>query len=516
MSAPKDGGAPPLSARSLVLLTMALPVATFMQVVDVTICNVAVPTISGNLGASYSQGTWVITSYSVANAIALPLTGRLAQRFGEVRLFLLSTTLFSLSSLFCGLSPNLNVLVFFRVIQGATGGPMLPLAQSLLMKNYPRDRQIMALAFFSMTVSVAPVFGPILGGWISDNCHWSYIFFINVPFGFVVAMVVRKVLSGRESGIVKVPMSAVAFGFLALGVGSLQVLLDKGRELDWFNSNFIRTLAVSCVVGLTLLIVWESRAEKPLIDLRLFLHRNFTVGLILMSLGMMLYLGTIVLLPLLLQSWYGYTATWAGLVSAPVGVAPVFLTPLIGRFGNKIDLRIVISVGFLVFSGCMYMRTRFNPSISVGFVVLPQFLQGFAIASFFVPIFGLAFVGLEPAKMAQAAGLFNCVRALFSGIGTSLATTLWDRREALHHTRLTSHIDGISPAFTDAVRNFESFGLSAEERTAILVRSLTQNGYIQSANEIYLACSVMFLIMILIVWAAGNTKRRDAPAEKGL
>jgi DHA2 family multidrug resistance protein len=503
-----DGGQAPLSGHRLALLTIALPLATFMQVVDITICNVAVPTISGNLGASYSQGTWIITSYSVANAIALPLTGRLAQRLGEVRLFMISTLLFSLSSLCCGLSPNLSALVFFRIIQGATGGPMLPLAQSLLMKNYPKERQIMALGLFSMTVSVAPVCGPILGGWISDNFHWSYIFLINVPLGGLVILVARAVLRGRESPLSKPPMSMAALGFLALGVGSLQVLLDKGRELDWLASDFIVALAALSIIGITLLLIWESHSKTPLIDLSLFRHRNFSVGLILMSLGMMLYLGTVVLLPLLLQTWYGYPATLAGLAMAPVGLVPIILTPVIGRYGSRMDLRVVITVGFLIFATCMFMRTRFNPSVGFGFVVLPQFIQGFALAFFFVPIMSLAFIGLEPSKMASASGLFNCIRALFGGIGTSLATTMWDSREALHHTRLTGNVDGIGPASVETMRELSGMGLSESEAGAMIARTISQNGFIQSANEIFLACGVAFLLMIIIVWFARNTKRQ--------
>jgi DHA2 family multidrug resistance protein len=499
----------PLSGHKLALLTMSLSIATFMQVVDTTICNVAVPTISGNLGASNSQGTWIITSYAVANAIALPLTGRLAQRLGEVRLFLLSTALFTLTSFCCGISPNLSSLVFFRILQGATGGPMLPLAQSLLLTNYPKERRFMALAFFSMMISTAPICGPILGGYMSDNFHWSYIFFINVPFGALVFIVAKIALSGRESPLSKVPMSAAAFGFLALGVGSFQIFLDKGRELDWLNSNFIMALGVFTVIGLTLLIVWELHSDNPLIDLRLFKYRNFSVGVILISLGMMLYLGTVVLLPLLLQTWYGYTATWAGLVTAPVGLLPIVVTPILGRFGAKIDLRLVITLGFMVFALCMFMRAKFNPDIiSVRFVVFPQFIQGFALAFFFVPIMSLAYMGLAPAKMAAASGIFNCIRVLFMGIGTSLALTFWDKREALHHTRLVSHIDGVSANSVEAMNSLSSLGLTQEEGLAMLVRTITKNSYVQSANEIYFASGICFVVMIAIIWIAKNTKER--------
>jgi DHA2 family multidrug resistance protein len=299
---------PPLSGLKLIILTFTLPLATFMQVIDATIANVAVPTIAGNLGASYSQGTWVITTYGVANAIVLPLTGRLGQKFGEVRLFIWSSALFALTSLACGLSTNLSILIIFRVLQGALGAPMMPLAQTLLMNNYPKRLMMMAIALWSTTVSVAPVLGPIMGGYISDNFHWSWIFIINVPIGLAVVVLAHLTLADRETKLSKPKWSATSFGLLAIGVGSFQLVLDRGRELDWFNSQEVLTLSVLAAVGITLLIVWESKNREPLIDLSLFKSRNFTVGLTLISLGMMLYMGMVVLLPLLLQSNFGFTA----------------------------------------------------------------------------------------------------------------------------------------------------------------------------------------------------------------
>jgi DHA2 family multidrug resistance protein len=477
-----------------------------MQVVDSTIANVAIPTIAGNLGASYSQGTWVITSYSAANAIVLPLTGKLARGFGEVRVFTASALLFSLASFLCGLAPDLTFLVLFRIFQGAAGGPMIPLAQTLLMNNYPTKFQVLALALWSATVSVAPVVGPVLGGFISDNHHWSRIFFINVPLGVLVAALVHPVLGPRESPVSKASWSALSFAFLAVGVGSLQLLLDKGKELDWFNSDLILGLGISSVVGITFLIAWEKHNPNPLMDPDLFKHRNFTVGATLISLGMMLYLGTVVLLPLLLQTHYGYTATWAGLATAPVGILPVLLTPVIGRFGGRGDPRIMISAGFLVFALCMLMRTGFAPGADLKFVVIPQFVQGLALALFFVPITSLAFIGLEPSKMAGASGLFNCLRTLFGGIGASVATTLWERREAFHHSRLVESIDGLDPEYLRAMEGMNAAGLGESEALGNLSRQITAQGHIFSAAEIYMLCAVCFVFLIAVTWLAKTKK----------
>ena len=493
---------PPLSGPALGLLTLALPLATFMQVVDTTIANVALPTIAGNLGGSYSQGTWVITSYTVANAIVLPLSGRLAQHFGEVRLFLASTALFALTSLLCGLAPDLGTLVVCRALQGAFGGPMMPLAQALLLNNYPRERQTMAIALWSMTVAVAPVCGPILGGWISDNYHWGWIFFINVPVGVLVMFLTSRLLEGRESETSRPPWSAASFGLLALGVGAFQMMLDRGKELDWFNSTEITALAVTALVSLSLLITWERHNPAPLLDLSLFRRRNFTIGVILISLGMMLFLGTVVLLPLLLQTRYGYTATWAGLVTAPVGFLTIILTPIMGKYSAKIGLRPIISFGFLVFAICMHLRSRFAPTIDIWFVIWPQFIQGAAVAAFFAPIVTLAFAGLSPHKMAGASGLFNCIRTLFGAIGASAVTTLWERREAWHHVRLSGLLDPYNPLAAQALDSMTARGLTLEQAQFILTRQITDQGFILAATEIYRLCALAFLLMIILVWLA--------------
>jgi MFS transporter, DHA2 family, multidrug resistance protein len=260
----------PLEGARLAWMTVALAMATFMQVLDSTIANVAIPTISGNLGASNSQGTWVITSFGVANAISIPITGWLAKRFGEVRLFLWSTILFAAASWLCGISSSLEMLIFFRVLQGIVAGPLIPLSQSLLLSNYPPAKRSMALAMWSMTVIVAPICGPVLGGYISDNYHWGWIFFINVPLGIAVALVAMSTLKGRETKTEIKPIDTVGLVLLALGVGCLQVMLDKGKELDWFNSTEIIVLTVVAVVALCFLLVWELTDEHPVVDLSLF------------------------------------------------------------------------------------------------------------------------------------------------------------------------------------------------------------------------------------------------------
>ena len=493
----------PLKGGALAMLTLVLSLATFMLVLDSTIANVAIPTIAGDLGASSSQGTWVITSFGVANAISIPITGWLAKRFGEVRLFLVSTLLFVLASWLCGISHSLEMLIVFRVLQGAVAGPIIPLSQSLLLNNYPPEKRGMALAFWSMTIVVAPICGPILGGWISDNIHWGWIFFINVPIGLAVVLISWKLLEGRESRISHQPVNTVGLILLALGIGALQLMLDQGRELDWFNSTEIVVLTIIAAVGLIALIIWELTDDNPVVDVSLFKSRNFTVGCISTSLAFLVYSGTVVLIPLLLQQVYNYTATWAGLVAAPVGLLPILLAPIIGKFGNKIDMRILITVSFMVYAITFYWRAvTFEPEMTFMDVALPQFVQGLAVACFFMPLTTITLSGLPPEKMASASSLFNFLRTLAGSIGTSLTTFMWYNREAVHHTQLTEVINPYNPISQQFFQTMGSFGLSEEQTASYFARQITAQGFIIGANEIFLVSAITFISLVVLIWFA--------------
>ena len=474
-----------------------------MLVLDSTIANVAIPTIAGDLGASSSQGTWVITSFGVANAISIPITGWLAKRFGEVRLFLIATLLFVLASWLCGIANSLEMLIVFRVLQGAVAGPIIPLSQSLLLNNYPSEKRGMALAFWSMTIVVAPICGPILGGWISDNIHWGWIFFINVPIGLAVVLISWKILEGRESRISHQPVNTIGLILLALGVGALQLMLDQGRELDWFNSTEIVVLTIIAAVGLIALIIWELTDDNPVVDVSLFKSRNFTVGCVSTSLAFLVYSGTVVLIPLLLQQVYNYTATWAGLAAAPVGLLPILLAPIIGKFGNKIDMRILITVSFMVYALTFYWRAvTFEPEMTFMDVALPQFVQGLAVACFFMPLTTITLSGLPPEKMASASSLFNFLRTLAGSIGTSLTTFIWYNREAVHHTQLTEVINPYNPISQQFFQTMGSFGLSEEQTASYLARQITAQGFIIGANEIFLVSAITFISLVVLIWFA--------------
>lgn len=492
----------PLSGIALGLLTFSVSMVTFMQVLDTTIANVAVPTIAGNLGASTTQGTWVITSFAVANAISVPITGWLARRIGEVSLFLWSIALFVAMSWLCGLSPSMELLIFFRVLQGFVAGPMIPLSQSILLANYPPDKKAIALALWAMVIVVAPIFGPILGGWLSDDYHWSWIFYINIPIGILAFICCGRLLKGRETEKRKAPIDLVGLILLFVGVGALQLTLDKGRELDWFASNEIVFLTIVAVICITLLIIWEWYEKHPVIDLRLFKSRNFTVAVIVISLGFMIYFGLVLLLPLLLQTNLGYTALQAGLAAAPIGILPVIFSPIIGKNAHRIDLRWLVTVSFLIFAITLFWRTYFNSQMDFNFVVWPQFIQGLGLAMFFMPLTAISLSQLRPDQIASASGLANFMRLLAGSIGASITTTLWDNREALHHAQFTANINAYNPALNTQLNTLQELGMKADQGVMYMNTIISKESAILGATEIFFGMAVIYIGLIGLIWLA--------------
>lgn len=493
----------PIKGGALVMMTLGLALATFMQVLDSTIANVAIPTIAGDLGASSTQGTWVITSFGVANAIAIPITGWLARRFGEVKLFLVSVLIFVIASWLCGISHSLNMLIACRIIQGLAAGPIVPLSQSLLLNNYPPQRRAMALAFWSMTVVVAPICGPILGGWLSDDFHWGWIFFINIPVGILVILFTQITLGDRETKTYQQPIDSIGLILLILGVGALQLMLDRGRKEDWFNSTEIVVLAIVAAVGLIALIIWELGEKHPIVDIALFQKRNFTVGCLCTSLAFLIYLGSVVLIPLLLQQVYGYTATWAGLATAPIGLFPLLLSPIIGRFGHKVDMRLLVTVSFFVYALTFHWRAvTFEPEMDFAAVALPQFIQGIAVACFFMPLTTITLSGLKPEETASASSLFNFLRTLAGSVGTSLTTFMWYNREALHHGEMVENITPYNPASQQYFQAMAEKGLNETQTAASLANQITHQGLIIGANEIFYISAIAFMLLFVIIWLA--------------
>ncbi|EGF33937.1 Inner membrane component of tripartite multidrug resistance system [Oxalobacteraceae bacterium IMCC9480] len=494
--------------------TIALSLAVFMNVLDSSIANVSIPAISGDLGVSPQQGTWVITSFAVANAISVPLTGWLTMRVGQVKLFVTSILLFVIASILCGLAPSIELLIAARVLQGAVAGPMIPLSQALLLSSYPPAKSGMALAFWGMTTLVAPIMGPLLGGWISDNYTWPWIFYINIPIGIFAAWATWSIYHKRETAIRRLPIDKVGLVLLVLWVGSLQLMLDKGKELDWFNSGEIILLGSIAVVAFIYFVIWELGEDHPVVDLSLFKGRNFTGGVIAISVAYGLFFGSLVILPLWLQTQLSYTATEAGKVMAPVGILAILMSPLIGKMMPKVDARWVATAGFLIFALVFYMRSRFNVDVDPITLIIPTFIQGAAMAMFFIPLTSIILSGLSPDKIPAAAGLSNFVRIMFGGIGTSITSTVWDSRTALHHAQLAEHTSAQSPAFAQAVQGLTAQGLSEQGAYAVIERTMSVQASTMAATDIFWISSILFLVLIGLVWM---TKRSNsaAPADGG-
>jgi len=504
MSEPAAVAAParpePLHGLMLLLGTLSLSLATFMNVLDSSIANVSIPAIAGDLGVSPNQGTWVITSFGVANAIAVPLTGWLTMRFGAVRLITASILLFVLTSWLCGFAPSLEMLVVFRVMQGLVAGPMIPLSQTLLLSSYPNAKAGTALALWGVTTLVAPVVGPLLGGWITDNVSWPWIFYINVPVGLLSAAVTWGIYRKRETPIRKLPIDTVGLTLLVLWVGALQLMLDKGKELDWFASNEIVILSLVALVTFAVFVVWELTDKHPVVDIRLFKGRNFAFGALALSVAYGLFFGNVVLMPLWLQQWMGYTATSAGMALAPVGVLAILLTPLVGKKVGQWDPRRMATCAFVVFALVLWMRSQFNTQTDFQHILWPTLLQGAAMAFFFIPLTTLTLSGQPPERIPAAAGLSNFVRIMAGAMGTSIATTIWDNRAALHHAHLTESLTATNPVFVSTLDGLTASGLTAEQALVQINRLIDQQAYTRAADDVFLASSVMFLLLIGLIW----------------
>jgi DHA2 family multidrug resistance protein len=479
---------------------IALALATFMQVLDTTIANVSIPTISGYLGVSSDQGTWIITSFAVANGVSVPLTGWLMRRFGVVRTFALSVLLFTVASFLCGIAENMTELVFFRVLQGGVSGPMIPGSQALLLTLFPESRKGTALAIWSATTLVAPICGPILGGYISDNYAWGWIFFINVPVGLTASLVCWHFLKSRETSTKAMKLDRMGLLLLIVWVGSLQVMLDQGKDLDWFNSNTIVTLCIVCIVSLAAWIIWELGDPHPIVDLSLFKSRSFTFGTLALCLVYGVFFGSVVLMPLWLQSNEHYTATWAGIVTAPSGITALLVAPFVGKYISRFDPRVFASASFVIFALSYFMRAAYPPDASFWVFAMPALVQGAAMGIFFVALLTIALDRIPPERIPAASGLNNFLRIVASGFATSLTTTYWDRRESFHQSRLVESLSVFDPALREAVTSIKGLGLGDQAAHAGILQQVIDQGYLLSTLDLFYFFGWTTLMLIVACW----------------
>lgn len=423
------------------VVTFSVMLATFMEVLDTTVVNVSIPHISGNLASTNEEGTWVVTSYLVSNAIVLPISGWLANHFGRKRLLLTCVTGFTLTSLFCGLSTSLPELIIFRVLQGLTGGGLQPLAQAILLETFPKERHGHAMAAYGIGILLAPILGPTLGGWITDNYTWRWIFYLNLPVGILSLILMNRFVFDPhyvKRGDGRVDLWGI--GFLAIGIGSLQVVLDTGERKDWFASQYIQVFASFCIIGLIALIARELMTDHPVVDLRVLKNRSFSSGVFLISmLGFVLY-ASLVLLPLYLQTLMGYPAYNSGLALSPRGVGALLFTPLAGHLTTKTDPRRLLVVGIILGSLTMFDLSGLNLYAGFWDIFWAQVLQGVALSFLFIPLMALAMSRISPEKMGNATSIFNLMRNIGGSFGIAIMTTFLSRRSQIHQNHLIANV----------------------------------------------------------------------------
>jgi MFS transporter, DHA2 family, multidrug resistance protein len=510
------GAAPPTSVPwrpkyNPWLIAVVVALAAFMEVLDTSIANVALPYIAGNLGASNDQSTWVLTSYLVSNAVVLPISGWFAGVLGRKWFFMTCVVIFTVSSLLCGFAPSLGAIIVFRILQGLGGGGLQPMAQAILADTFPPEQRGLAFALYGVTVIVAPTVGPTLGGWITDNYTWRWIFFINVPVGILALFLVYRLIEDppwakRIRG-AAANFDYVGVSLLVLGVGALQVMLDKGQEDDWFGSRFIVTLAILAAAGLVSLVLWEWFYKRPIIDVKLFKNLNFLgANGMMFVLGLMLF-SSLVMMPLFLQSLMGYTAESAGLVLSGGGLLLLVLMPIVGFLSSKVQARYLVAFGWLTLSlGLYYSTQQLDLQISFRSASILRLAQVFGLGFLFVPINLTSYVGMPVEKSSSIAGLVNFMRNIGSSVGTSMVTTLIARRAQVHQVYMVAHVNAGRPGFVGATRamaaRLVASGVDAERAAkqayGLVYRTVNLQAstlaYIDTYRVLAIGAAIMFVV----------------------
>ena len=502
------------------LIAIAVMSSTFMEVLDTTVVNVSLPHIAGNLSASTDEATWTLTSYLVANAIILPMTGWLAGRFGRKRLLMMAVSGFTAASFFCGLAPSLSFLIIFRIIQGACGGGLQPLSQAVLLESFPPEKRGQAMAFWALGIVVAPMLGPVAGGWLTDNYSWRWVFYINVPIGIIAILLTQAFvfdppyLRRERTGI-----DYWGIGLLIVGMGALQIMLDKGQEEDWFGSRFIVALLFLSVLGLGGLLLRELRADHPIIDLTVFKYRSYAVGTFLMTIvGFVLY-GSTVLLPLLMQELLGYTATHAGVTNLPRGLASFLFMPVVGILTGKVDARKLLAVGLIATAAAMFMVSSF--SLDVGFWNFwwPLTIQGAGLGLIFVPLTTVTNDPIPRERMGNATSLFNLMRNVGASMGISAVTTLQFRQTQAHINILGEHVSSTNPTAQQTIAGLEQVFMArgadpvtaAQQAHGAVWGMLLRQASMLAYNDVFRFLGGMFLILLPLLFLMKKPKAGKGP-----
>jgi DHA2 family multidrug resistance protein len=489
------------------IIAIAVMLGTFMEVLDTTVVNVSLPHIAGNVGATVDEATWVLTSYLVANAIILPMTGWLSNQFGRKRILMTSIVGFTLSSFLCGISPSLPFLILFRIIQGATGGGLQPLSQAIMLEAFPPEDRGKAMAFWGLGIVVAPMLGPVLGGWITDNYSWRWIFYLNLPVGIAAAIMCKLFIFDPHYIGRKTRVDWWGIGYLALGIGALQVMLDKGQEEDWLSSDFIRVLMVMTVCGLVFFVIRELTASHPIVDLRVFKIRTYATGVFLMTVvGFVLY-GSIVLIPIFLQTLLGYSSLQAGWAMLPRGLGAFIAMPFVGVLMSKIEPRKLLFVGFLVAAYSMWDLGNINLNAGYWDVFWPQFIQGVGMGFLFVPLTTVTHDPIPRERMGNATSVFNLMRNIGGSVGIAMVTTIVARHTQTNTNILGANVTQFSPAaqqmIATARAGFMARGMDAYTATrqayAAVFGMVQQQAAMVSFVGAFRLLGLMFLCVIPLI-----------------
>jgi DHA2 family multidrug resistance protein len=498
---------PAMNKSVLILSALVLALTNFMVVLDTTIANVSVAHIAGGLGISSTEGTWVITSYAVAEAICVPLTGWLTKRFGTVRVFAAGMIGFGIFSMLCGMAWSLGSLVAFRVGQGLCGGPLMPISQTLLLRIFPKEKHAQATGIWAMTTIVAPILGPILGGTISDNWGWHWIFFINVPIAAICAVSAMALLRGAETKVEKARIDTVGLILLVVWVGALQIMLDLGREHDWFGSSFVVTLAVIAAMGFSFFTAWELFDDRPVVDLKVFRHCGFTVSVTALVFAYGTFFASLVVIPQWLQSSLGYTATWAGYATAFNGVAAVMMAPIVAKLSTKMDERLLVSFGILWLGGTSLIRVFWWTSgADFWTLAIPQLVQGAGMPFFFVPLTTLALGAVREDEVASAAGVMNFLRTMSGAIGTAIVTTMWYDGAQSKRAQLSGVLNGAQAT----MQSLQTHGFTAEQSRQFLSNLVDGQSNALSTGSVFVTAAITFAAAASIVWLAPRPKHAVA------
>lgn len=498
------------------IVTIAVMLATFMEILDTTVVNVSVPHMAGNLGATVEEGTWVVTSYLVSNAIILPMAGWLANRFGRRRMLMLCVGGFTLTSLLCGMATSLPALIVFRVLQGLTGGGLQPMSQAVLLETFPPKKHGTAMAAFGLGIILAPILGPTLGGYITDDFTWRWIFYLNLPVGLFSLLMINAFV--RDPHYIRKQKGGVdlwGIGFLALGFGMLQVVLDRGQQKDWFGSTQIRVMAFLCVFGLIAMVVRELTAKNPIVDLRVLKDRTFSAGVFIMTmLGFVLY-GSLMLLPIFLQTLLGYPALQSGLALSPRGIGSLLTMPVVGQLTNRYDPRKLIFVGVIVGSWTMFDLSHLNLSAGYWNIFWPQVIQGSAMAFLFIPLMTVSMSGIPKEKMGNATSIYNLMRNIGGSFGIATMTTFLARRSQVHQNQMVGHVSTFSHETWNMWHGMTSWfqlhganSVTAQRKALGMMYGMVQRqAMMLSFVEAFWVMGVIFLCMVPLLLLLRNPRK---------